>query len=287
MKAKDAPLCRAIESSLNVEYLEGALSGTDGPASTGWRALPVLLGVESRTGRFWLEIEGVEPIRVARGQGIVVPPGIRHRISSDAPYPSKGSWCHLQVSLLGALDPFAWIDVPPLADRSARMRLGPVLREMQDLQGGLPGSLLAVMARRKELGFQLFRIVLGFSRVRSHWQKALFGSERILAVLQFLQKNLGQALCREDLAKRAYLSEPWFHVVFKEATGLAPMEYLRRLRIREAQSLLLRTDLSIEEVGRKVGYSDPFHFSRAFKAASGQSPSGYRTRHRRWWVSKP
>lgn len=287
MVAKNAALYQAIETSLNVEYLEGALSGTDGPASTGWRALPVLLGVESRIGRFWLEVQGAEPIRVTRGQGIVVPPGIRHRISSDDPYPSRGSWCHLHFSLLGALDPFIWIEVPPLTNRSVRRRLGLVLREMQDLQVITPESLLPVMARRKELGFQLLQIILGFSQVRTHWLEALTGTERILPVLQFLRENLGKEFRREDMAKRAYLSEPWFHVVFKQATGLAPMGYVRRLRFREAQSLLLRTDLSIQEVGRKVGYADPFHFSRAFKSVSGQSPSEYRTRHRRWWAGKP
>lgn len=67
------------------------------------------------------------------------------------------------------------------------------------------------------------------------------------------RENLASNFRREDLAKWAYLSEPWFHVVFKQATGTAPMEYVRQMRVREAQSLLLRTDLSIQDVGREEG----------------------------------
>lgn len=64
--------------------------------------------------------------------------------------------------------------------------------------------------------------------------------------------------------------------LFKEHTGLPPMKYLARHRAEVAATLLLRTDLSIAQVGEKVGWSDPNYFARRFKAHFGSSATAYR-----------
>ena len=44
----------------------------------------------------------------------------------------------------------------------------------------------------------------------------------------------------------------------------------------EARKLLVQTDLTIEEVGLKVGYGDPAYFIRHFRRAHGTTPLGWR-----------
>lgn len=44
----------------------------------------------------------------------------------------------------------------------------------------------------------------------------------------------------------------------------------------EARRLLGFTPLSVKEIAARLGYADPFHFSRAFKGATGLSPQAYR-----------
>ena len=67
-----------------------------------------------------------------------------------------------------------------------------------------------------------------------------------------------------------------FHRRFARATGGTPMEHLRRVRIAQAQELLLADDRPIAVIGREVGFADPFHFSRAFRRCTGLAPRTFR-----------
>jgi len=52
--------------------------------------------------------------------------------------------------------------------------------------------------------------------------------------------------------------------------------YLIRVRVGRACQLLDLTDLSVKEIAERVGYSDPYYFSRLFKKATAHSPVAYR-----------
>ena len=57
---------------------------------------------------------------------------------------------------------------------------------------------------------------------------------------------------------------------------VSPMTYVRQVRMRKAQALLMRPRARVAEVGAAVGYSDLYHFSKAFKQSVGMSPRNYR-----------
>jgi AraC family L-rhamnose operon transcriptional activator RhaR len=84
----------------------------------------------------------------------------------------------------------------------------------------------------------------------------------------------------ERLSGRVCLEKSHLTRLFKAATGLPPMAYLARRRAEEAAGLLLRTDLSVAEVGERVGWPDPNYFARRFRAHFGVSATAYRRRHR-------
>lgn len=78
------------------------------------------------------------------------------------------------------------------------------------------------------------------------------------------------------MAKTISLSPSRFQHLFKKIMNESPMNYLKRIRIRHAQSMLLQTDNPVYEIATKSGYNDPFHFSRAFKSFCGLSPAAFR-----------
>lgn len=63
---------------------------------------------------------------------------------------------------------------------------------------------------------------------------------------------------------------------FKEITGMTPNDYLLQYKIKKAQNWLQEDELSIAEIGYKLGYSDPGYFSRSFKKITGHSPLSFR-----------
>ena len=58
-------------------------------------------------------------------------------------------------------------------------------------------------------------------------------------------------------------------------SGLNYRELLERARYDAAIQLLARTDEAIMDITRKLGYSEPTHFARAFRRMAGVSPGGY------------
>jgi AraC-like DNA-binding protein len=64
---------------------------------------------------------------------------------------------------------------------------------------------------------------------------------------------------------------------FARAVGASPLRYLTLRRIEEAKRLLEDGGFPVEAVAARVGFSDPYYFSRAFRRSVGASPRQWRT----------
>lgn len=89
-------------------------------------------------------------------------------------------------------------------------------------------------------------------------------------------------LAEHDIARLAAgegLSLPHFRRLWLRTLGCPPARYLARLRMAAACRLLATSDGTVEKVARAVGFPDPLHFSRRFRALIGEAPSAYRRRY--------
>ncbi len=102
--------------------------------------------------------------------------------------------------------------------------------------------------------------------------------ERILSmrIRAYLDAHYMDDLDLPAIADSLHMSAPYLSHVFKRAFGYSPMNYLIRRRIGEAQTLLITTDLSITEIGERVGYETTSYFSTHFAKQVGMSPKKYR-----------
>ena len=83
-------------------------------------------------------------------------------------------------------------------------------------------------------------------------------------------------LTAEDMAKRANMSYAHFCRSFKKATGKNFREYLNFVRINNAETLILNTDLPITEISLKCGFQTVSHFTVMYKSLKGISPTAHR-----------
>lgn len=97
---------------------------------------------------------------------------------------------------------------------------------------------------------------------------------------QWLTTHFSVANPVDEMIKHSRLAERTFKRRFTMATGLAPIEYVQRLRIEDAKRRLERTDAPVEEIGWKVGYESDAFFRRLFKRTTGMAPNAYRKRFR-------
>lgn len=80
-----------------------------------------------------------------------------------------------------------------------------------------------------------------------------------------------------EMARQMHLSASRFHAVYKGHFGTSPMQDLIDARIARAKTLLLaQPDTDISLLAEQLGYNDPYHFIRQFKARTGQTPGTYR-----------
>ena len=94
-------------------------------------------------------------------------------------------------------------------------------------------------------------------------------------VVEAMRDHLARPLTADELAAIAGLGPRRFRQVFRQATGATPKRYYDSLRLSMAGELLRMGGHRIADVSDRLGYSSPFHFSRAFKAHHGLAPSAY------------
>ncbi len=79
-----------------------------------------------------------------------------------------------------------------------------------------------------------------------------------------------------EMAAFCNMSLSQFRRVFRNKTGYSPKQYIDMIKIQQSTELLCIAGLSVADVAVRLGYSDPFHFSRRFKQITGISPLNYR-----------
>jgi AraC-like DNA-binding protein len=99
---------------------------------------------------------------------------------------------------------------------------------------------------------------------------------RMGKVLEYMEKCYAAEIPLARLTQIACQSTAHFCRNFKKLTGFSSREYLLRIRIQNAQSLLRESGKSIAEIGYAVGFQDNNYFSRAFKRIQGCTPGQYR-----------
>ncbi|MEK4348746.1 AraC family transcriptional regulator [Paenibacillus sp. FSL P4-0184] len=97
-------------------------------------------------------------------------------------------------------------------------------------------------------------------------------------VITYIQEYYAEPITLDSLAEVFNFSAYHLSSLFKEYTGMSPIDYLIRFRLELATELLMTTDASVGEISASVGYKDVYYFSRIFKKRKGESPAHFRTR---------
>ncbi len=107
------------------------------------------------------------------------------------------------------------------------------------------------------------------------------GSNRTRFIVQrakrFIEQNYSKkSLTLEQIADVVNVAPNYLSTVFKQELKVSVIEYLTSYRLKKAKDLLDEDPLlSITEVADRVGYMDPYYFSKCFRKQYGLAPSPY------------
>nr|WP_319509510.1 AraC family transcriptional regulator [uncultured Draconibacterium sp.] len=101
------------------------------------------------------------------------------------------------------------------------------------------------------------------------------GTDPVDQAIIFMQQNLSKTIKISDISGHVKLSESHLSKLFRNKTGSSPMDYYINLKMQEAIRLLMNQTLKIKEVAYKLGYKDPYYFTRIFTKQIGSSPASF------------
>ncbi|MCP4114689.1 MAG: AraC family transcriptional regulator [Desulfobacteraceae bacterium] len=95
---------------------------------------------------------------------------------------------------------------------------------------------------------------------------------RIDKALKQIHGNFQDPMDVNGLAGLVNMSTSAFHRAFKEVTSSSPIQYLKKVRLNKARSLLMESGMRVNEAAAGVGYESATQFSREFKRYFGHNP---------------
>lgn len=117
--------------------------------------------------------------------------------------------------------------------------------------------------------------------IEDHKNKVTNESIIGIEIIQYLEQHfMFDEDCRlSTIRKRFKLSEWELRKISKDSLGCTVGKFVNTLRIRASVQLLIDTELTINEITVRIGFSSPTTFSNYFKSKTGQSPTSFRKNH--------
>ena len=220
------------------------------------------------------------------GDMIFIHQGSRHSFFADADYAYMNicfSPEHLTESVLTPTNAFSLLSLATFNEMrndavSGKISFPPeergeieaILAAMHaEEKGGLPSwdtvmenylnILITKMLRR-------YRLPLPEEELDGMWQE----------LSDYIDANLNTKLTLTDLAQKCFYNPSYFSRIFKEKFGMSPFEYIQRKRVDSAMRLLRESNLPVDEISLRAGFSDRSGFYHAFSKYAGSSPTDYR-----------
>ena len=104
--------------------------------------------------------------------------------------------------------------------------------------------------------------------------------EPLRAAVEHIRRHFQEKLTLPLLADTAGLSQQHLNRLFQKYLSQSAMEYVNHVRISHAEELLRSSNLTMEEISYKLGFSSPAYFCRVFKKVKGLPPGDERNRIR-------
>lgn len=270
-----------ILNALNFSYLNGNTTKIDAIQNQEWLSLtfnqPFWVITRVTGCPLYIETDDAR-YSVEPGQALIIPAHTRYRIKPlGREYVTH--WLNMNLILFDHLDLLHTIKTPYVTTVSAGNKIGRLHGEITALMNrehtGGRASLIAMLQLKRRI-YSLLELIMSFPDVNFATVEEIGKFERFRPVLTHIERHLAGDIKVSRLAELMYLSNSHFYKEFQEAFGLPPMQFISQQRLKKAQYLLATTDLTIKEIGNRVGYGNPYSFNRFFKAMHGSTPGQYK-----------
>lgn len=202
------------------------------------------------SGKGYLDLNG-QKHTVTKGQIFIIPSLTPNSYIAD----DNDPWRYVWIAFTGRLAP-KFKELPPVLDINST-----IFFDMMNAKNNLFMQQEFLLQKLFELYVTLF-------------QENLSPSYSSI-VKKYIDLNYSKNITVASISNSLGLNRSYLSRVFKKETGISIQDYIIKTRITKAVKLL-ESGESVKDVSEKVGYTDPFNFSKAFKNNIGINPTEYK-----------
>jgi len=100
---------------------------------------------------------------------------------------------------------------------------------------------------------------------------------RFKNMIIFIHNNYMDRLYLGELSEKFKLNSNYCCHLFKKYFNCNFSDYITQIRMKKASELLKNSDLSVDDIARKIGYEDYYYFNKVFKSCFGVTPYKYKS----------
>ena len=149
---------------------------------------------------------------------------------------------------------------------------------MAEVQSSAPGYSRIVSGAVLEVFWHLARATEGIAPPSVDRQGGPASPGFAREAQDYLVLHHAEALSIDEVARRFHLSRQYFSKLFRRLVGQSPHSFLTEVRLAQARMLLDETRLSVQAIATRVGFPDPYYFTRVFRSHTGLTPTQFRDR---------
>ncbi len=228
--------------------------------------------------------------RIQPGEIMVIPPGELHEL--QAPNTGSRFIFMFDISLITKLKSF--VGIQSILSQPLYITKNSYSQVYDDLYQILVEMRNEYFSKKEYAELTIYALLLNFftklgynhlsannlfPNVRLYKQKEYI--QKFNSLLEYIDDHYMDELNLEEIAESTGFSKYHFSRLFKQYTGFTFCDYLCHRRIKVAEELLVRPDLSITEVALQAGFPSISTFNRLFKQYKNCTPSEYRSKNSR------
>lgn len=223
-------------------------------------------------GEGWIELEGRRHILKAN-QLFVIPPGISCSYGASIKNPWTNYWLHFTGKNAEFYSPSVGqvVDIPPADDA----RIDERIRQFEEMLQNAENYFIHERVVYANICLKHFLFSIKYLDI---YRSARIEDENDLLkrMISFMKRNLHRNIMVSELAGICGCSTSNIYKLFKQNLGSSPRDFFIALKMERARKYLTQTNMKVKEIGAKLGYFDPYYFSRIFSKHIGLSPLKYR-----------
>ena len=236
-----------------------------------WKGIAQYILIYCIDGKGWISING-KNVPVTANQYFIIPANTPHAYASENTDPWSIYWIHFAgdraEDFLDTSDKALNIMPSHISRIDDRIQLFDEIFLNLEMGYSKENIIYANICLSHFLAS--FRYLSQYRQIRKTQEK-----DMVETSIHYMKSHANEKLTLKKLAEQAKLSSSHFSMVFKQKTGMPPLEYLIHLRIQQACQLLDHSEFKVNEIAQQIGYEDPYYFSRIFSKIMGIAPREY------------